>query len=84
MAYPVKRAVLRLVKHTVNRVSVPLARSGHGPFVLVRHVGRRSGRTYATPLVVARVPDGFVITTRTSSPRSSTGAQYQPGRRDRQ
>ena len=61
MAYPVKRAFLRLVKHTVNRVSVPLARSGHGPFVLVRHVGRRSGRTYATPLVVARVPDGFVI-----------------------
>ena len=52
MAYPVKRAFLRLVKHTVNRLSVPLARSGHGPFVLVRHVGRRSGRTYATPLVV--------------------------------
>ena len=61
MAYRVKRAVLRLVKHTVNRVSVPLARSGRGPFALVCHVGRRSGRTYVTPLVVARVPDGFVI-----------------------
>jgi hypothetical protein len=61
VAYAVKRGFLWLVKHTVNRVSVPLARSGHGPFALVRHVGRRSGRTYATPLVVARVPDGFVI-----------------------
>jgi hypothetical protein len=59
--YPVKRGLLWLVKHTVNRVSVPLARSGHGPFALVRHVGRRSGRTYAAPLAVARVPDGFVI-----------------------
>ncbi len=61
MAYSVKRGFLWLVKHTVNRVSVPLARSGHGPFALVRHVGRRSGRTYVTPLVVARVPEGFVI-----------------------
>jgi len=56
-----KRGFLHLVKHTVNRVSAPLARSGHGPFALVRHVGRRSGRIYETPLLVARVPDGFVI-----------------------
>ena len=27
---------------------------------LVRHVGRRTGLTYETPLVLARVPDGFV------------------------
>src|SRR3954452_3417920 len=36
-------------------------RSGHAPFALVRHVGRRSGRAYATPLVVARVAGGFVV-----------------------
>jgi deazaflavin-dependent oxidoreductase (nitroreductase family) len=61
MASSLKRGFLHLVKHTVNRVSAPLARSGHGPFALVRHVGRRSGRIYETPLVVARVPGGFVI-----------------------
>ena len=26
----------------------------------MRHVGRKSGRTYETPLIVARVPEGFV------------------------
>lgn len=56
-----RRRILWLVKNTINRVSVPLARSGHGPFSIVRHVGRRSGRAYETPVVVARVPDGFVV-----------------------
>jgi deazaflavin-dependent oxidoreductase (nitroreductase family) len=27
---------------------------------LIRHVGRKSGRTYETPLLLARVADGFV------------------------
>ncbi len=56
-----QRGFLRLVKNTLNRVTVPLARSGHGPHALVRHVGRRTGRTYETPLLLARTPDGFVI-----------------------
>lgn len=56
----VKRGFLRLVKNTVNRVAIPIARSGHGPLALIRHVGRRTGRTYETPLVLARIPDGFV------------------------
>ncbi len=61
MSRRLKRGFLGLVKNTINRVSVPLARSGHGPFAIVRNVGRRSGRMYETPLVVARVPGGFVI-----------------------
>jgi deazaflavin-dependent oxidoreductase (nitroreductase family) len=28
---------------------------------VVRHTGRRSGRTYETPVVAARTPDGFAI-----------------------
>lgn len=56
-----KRALVWLAKNTINRIAVPLARSGHGPFAIVRHVGRRSGRTYETPLVVAVVPGGFTI-----------------------
>jgi hypothetical protein len=27
----------------------------------VQHVGRRSGKTYETPIIVSRVADGFVI-----------------------
>ena len=56
----VRRGFLRLLKNTINRLAVPIARSGYGPLALVRHVGRRTGLTYETPLVLARVPDGFV------------------------
>jgi deazaflavin-dependent oxidoreductase (nitroreductase family) len=48
------------LKHTLNRVTARAARSGRGPFSLVRHVGRRSGREYETPLILAQVPGGFV------------------------
>src|SRR4051794_5420149 len=48
------------LKHTLNRVTTRAARSGRGPFSLVRHVGRRSGREYETPVLLAEVPDGFV------------------------
>jgi deazaflavin-dependent oxidoreductase (nitroreductase family) len=48
------------LKHTLNRGTTRLARSGRGPFALVRHVGRRSGRQYETPVILAQVPDGFV------------------------
>jgi deazaflavin-dependent oxidoreductase (nitroreductase family) len=51
---------LGLLKHTLNRATVPLARAGIGPFSLVRHVGRRTGRIYETPLLLARVDGGFV------------------------
>ena len=56
----VKRGWLWLLKNTLNRLTTRLARSGRGPFALVRHVGRKSGKTYETPLILARVPDGFV------------------------
>lgn len=51
---------LWVLKHTLNRVTVPLARTRVGPFSLVRHVGRKSGNTYETPLILAAVPEGFV------------------------
>ena len=56
----VKAAWLQVVKHVVNPVTMRIARSGRGPFVLVRYVGRTSGRTYETPLLLGRAPDGFV------------------------
>ena len=55
-----RRGWLWLVKNTLNRWTTRLARSGRGPFSLVRHVGRTSGRVYETPIMVARVPEGFI------------------------
>ena len=57
---PVRRRFLRLLKNTLNRWTARVARSGRGPFSLVRHVGRKTGNRYETPIIVAAVPDGFV------------------------
>jgi deazaflavin-dependent oxidoreductase (nitroreductase family) len=56
----VRRRFYLILKHTLNRVTSRAARSRRGPFSLVRHVGRRSGKQYETPLILARVPEGFV------------------------
>jgi deazaflavin-dependent oxidoreductase (nitroreductase family) len=60
MSHRAKRRFLWLLNNTLNRLTTRLARAGRGPFALVVHVGRRSGKTYETPLILARVPDGFV------------------------
>ena len=51
---------LWLLNNTLNRVTSQIARSGHGPFSLIRHVGRKSGRTYETPVILAKAPEGFI------------------------
>ena len=56
----VKRTWLRILQHTLNPLTLRMARRGVGPFALVRHRGRKSGRTFETPLILARVPGGFV------------------------
>jgi deazaflavin-dependent oxidoreductase (nitroreductase family) len=50
-----------LLKHTLNPLTLKLARSSLGPFSLIRHVGRRSGKQYETPIMVAPIAEGFVI-----------------------
>ncbi|MBS1679156.1 MAG: nitroreductase family deazaflavin-dependent oxidoreductase [Actinobacteria bacterium] len=55
-----RKSYLWVLKNTLNRVTIRVARAGGGPFSLIRHVGRRSGRTYETPVVLAKVPEGFV------------------------
>jgi deazaflavin-dependent oxidoreductase (nitroreductase family) len=52
--------LLWLLNNTLNRVTGQMARSGRGPFSLIRHVGRKSGRTYETPVILAKVPEGFI------------------------
>lgn len=49
-----------LLKHTLNPLTLRLTMAGIGPFTIVRHVGRRSGKQYATPLLLAPIAGGFV------------------------
>ncbi len=52
---------LNFLKHYFNPLTRRIARSSFGPFALVRHVGRRSGKQYETPIIVQPVDDGFVF-----------------------
>lgn len=56
----IRHGFLWVLKNTLNRWTIRLARSGKGRFSLVRHVGRKSGKTYETPIIVAEAPGGFV------------------------
>ena len=48
-------------KRFVNPILRNVADSSRGPFALLRHVGRRSGKAYEIPIMVWRTPDSFVI-----------------------
>jgi hypothetical protein len=56
----IRRGFFALLKRTVNPLAMRAARSGRGGFCVVRHVGRKTGRTYETPLIVASVDDGYI------------------------
>lgn len=57
---PIPKAVARLNRVGLNRLTGRIAPWAPG-FGLVEHRGRRSGRTFRTPVNVFPVPDGFVI-----------------------
>lgn len=48
-------------KYVTNRVLRGLAVRGVGPFAILSHVGRRSGKRYETTIMVWPTGDGFVI-----------------------
>lgn len=56
-----KDRIRHLNKRTINRLTGRIAHSSRGPFSIVYHVGRRSGKQYQTPIIVIPIPDGFVI-----------------------
>src|SRR6266511_1176415 len=58
MAIP--KSVARFNAHVTNRVSRPVAGRLPG-FAVVTHVGRRSGRTYQTPVNMFRDGERYVI-----------------------
>ena len=50
-----------LLKHTLNPLTRKIAHSSFGPFSIIQHVGRRSGKHYETPIIAARLNMDFVI-----------------------
>jgi deazaflavin-dependent oxidoreductase (nitroreductase family) len=48
-------------KHVLNPILGRIARSAHGPFAIIRHVGRKSSRPYETPVIVFPFAGGFVL-----------------------
>ncbi len=48
-------------KYVTNRVLHNFARFSRGPFAVIRHVGRRSGKQYETTIMVEPLGDRFVI-----------------------
>ncbi|MDQ3855973.1 MAG: nitroreductase family deazaflavin-dependent oxidoreductase [Chloroflexota bacterium] len=57
---PLSRNVARFNRRYLNRVALTVA--GHLPgFAVVSHVGRRSGRTYRTPVNAFRADGGYII-----------------------
>jgi deazaflavin-dependent oxidoreductase (nitroreductase family) len=57
MLYPVRT----FNKHILNPLIRTFAGKSPTPFAVVRHVGRRSGKTYETPIIVVRIAGGFII-----------------------
>ena len=57
---PFPRRLARLNRRVTNRLVAPIARRAPGLGVVV-HAGRRSGRSYRTPVTVFRTPRGYVI-----------------------
>ena len=50
-----------LNKRVLNPLMLRMAGRKHWYASVVEHTGRRSGRSYATPVAAEQVPDGFII-----------------------
>lgn len=55
------KGIRTFVKRFVNPILRNATLAPFGPFALLRHMGRKSGKAYETPIMVWRVRDGFVI-----------------------
>jgi deazaflavin-dependent oxidoreductase (nitroreductase family) len=58
---PVRDAVRTFNKHVLNPAMLRFAGHRHFYAGIIRHTGRRSGKSYATPVVLDRVADGFIL-----------------------
>lgn len=56
-----KQVFLQVLNHTANPITRRIARSGRGPFSLILHTGRTSGRAYETPVMLTRSGGFFIV-----------------------
>lgn len=50
-----------LLKHTLNPLTRRIAHRSLGPFSIIQHVGRRSGKHYETPIILGHLDRDFVV-----------------------
>src|SRR5581483_1696361 len=50
-----------VAKNVINRLTIRNAGSAKSPFAILRHVGRRSGKSFETPIMVAPLGEDFVL-----------------------
>ncbi len=61
-AKPARRPVLAAATRLLNPLIVKLAGKRHvRAYAVIEHRGRRSGRTYTTPVAARRTADGFIV-----------------------
>jgi deazaflavin-dependent oxidoreductase (nitroreductase family) len=48
-------------KRFLNRLTGKIAHSAWGPFSVIYHTGRRSGKAYETPIIAIPAEDSFVV-----------------------
>ena len=58
---PLNRAIRRFNRNVYNPLAMTVAGLRHSPYSVVRHIGRKSGRPYETPVIAHAVGDGFII-----------------------
>lgn len=61
MTTSVRDAVRVFSKYLLNPAMLRLAGRKHWYAAAIRHTGRRSGKSYTTPVVADRMADGFVV-----------------------
>lgn len=50
-----------VLKNTLNRLTLRAAHGKRGPFSIVTHVGRKTGKTFETPIIIQPTVGGFMI-----------------------
>ncbi|CAN5706255.1 nitroreductase family deazaflavin-dependent oxidoreductase [soil metagenome] len=58
---PLRNAIRGFNKHVLNPIMSRRAGRQHAYAAAVRHIGRKSGKEYSTPVGVERTQDGFLI-----------------------
>jgi deazaflavin-dependent oxidoreductase (nitroreductase family) len=58
---PLPNRLRTINKHFTNRLVGKIAHSSWGPFSIIYHIGRCSGKHYETPITTIKTPSGFVV-----------------------